>query len=126
MSDTIPLIGGAPPISDKDVWEIKLVLTRIEERMAAGAEAAEHRHANMRAALDNFVPRREIEQTFAGLTVRLSSVEADLDERPDAKCIAEIERRLGKIESNQERVIWAVLSTVALTVASLFGVSIKR
>ena len=125
MTDNLPLIGQ-PPVTSTDLFEIKLALTRIEERTAAAAEAAEHRHANLRQAMENYVPRRELDQIFAGIGVRMASIEGELDDKAARSTLDALEKRVSKVESNQERVIWAVLSTLGMAAANLFGVTLKR
>lgn len=126
MSDPVPLLGERPPVTANDVIEIKFALIRIEERMTASAEAAEHRHANIKQSLDNFVPRRELDQIFAGITARFTSLDADVASRAKDGTVADIGRRVGKIEDAQAWVIRTVALIVIGAVASAVTFAVKH
>lgn len=130
MTDTVPILGERPPVTNNDVWDIKLSLARIEERMTASSESAEHRHANLKQAMDNFVPRRELDQTFAGLGARITSIEADVEEKVTESEVTEVKRRIGLIEGNQtwliRSVLGLVLTSIATAVATVAAFAIKH
>lgn len=126
MPEPLPILGERPPVTPNDVMEIKFSLIRIEERMAASAEAAEHRHANIKQAMDNFVPRRELDQTFAGLNTRLTSLDADVAEKASETEVDEVKRRLGLVEGNQTWVIRSVLGLVFSAIAAVAAYAIKH
>lgn len=67
-----------PPASvvSADLVDIRVTMARIDERTAQQAVTAEHRHNNLKQAMEAFVPRREIEATNRGFDGRLRSLEA--------------------------------------------------
>lgn len=121
MTDTVPILGQGPQVTPGDVLEMKFSLIRIEEQLKSGAKDAEHRHANMKQAMDAFVPRRELDQIFAGITARLASVDGEMKDKAEKTELDDVKRRVGNVESNQTWVTRTVLGLVigAIVAAAL-------
>lgn len=66
----------APPGT---LTEILITLARIEERQQAASANADHRHANLKMALDAFVPRAELEQRHKAVDKRLDTIEGNMN-----------------------------------------------
>lgn len=94
MPDTA--LSGAVAISAADLIEIKVTLTEIRERQTSAAKEAEHRHNNMRAALDGLMPRKEAEARFRDLDEDRKQGDTLVKEE-----VARLEVRISKVERFQ-------------------------
>lgn len=72
-----------------DLSVIKVQLATLLERQ----ESIAHRVKNVDMKTEAFVPRREIEASFAAMAAERSAIGA----------------RLGKVEENQNKFVWAIL-----------------
>lgn len=77
---------GGPPsprgrvvMGDDVIQQILVALARIEERIKAQTEQSEHRHNNMKLAVEGFVPRRELDERFRSMEERLERSELRQD-----------------------------------------------
>ena len=61
-------------MGDDAIGPILVALARIEERIKAQTEQSEHRHNNLKMAIEGFVPRREIEQLFAAQQAQIDDL----------------------------------------------------
>jgi hypothetical protein len=75
MSETTSA-AAAGTMARTDLADIRVALARIDERTAAQATVAEHRHADLKRALAEFVPRREIEADNRLRDRRIAGLEA--------------------------------------------------
>lgn len=58
------------------VQQVLIALARIEERIKAQAEQAEHRHANLKMVVEGFVPRRELDEKFSAITGQIKDLQS--------------------------------------------------
>lgn len=122
-------------MSVRDLLDIKTSLTKLTEQFASFAEAAEHRHSNLKMSLDSFMPRRETEAVFLAGARRMDTIELDLAAKASAddvqRCASkaqtdEIDRRLAKVEGIYERIVWGILATFGTAAASLIVLQIRH
>lgn len=96
-------------MTDEDSTLIKIQLARMEERLMAMTEAAEHRHNNLKMALEGMATKKELET----VNEKVAGAKADLS------------ARIAKLEDNQSRVVWALLGTMGGVVVQMLGLTKK-
>lgn len=96
-------------MTESEETKILIQLARIEERQQAMTEAAEHRHNNLKMALEAMATKKDVEAA----NERIANVKTDLG------------TRLATLEANQSRVIWALLGTMGGVVVNLLGLGKK-
>jgi len=97
-------------MTDDDATIIKIQTARIEERLSAMQDAAEHRHTNLKLSIEGMATKKEVET----VNEKLASTKGDLS------------ARIAQLESNQARVVWALLGTAATVVANVLGLTSKK
>jgi len=97
--------------------KIEVALARIEERQISMAneiqriqDSNDHKHANTKMAMENFVPRREIDAGFAKLSDKIDASN----------------KRIEDLEADRKKVTMALLSSAATMVLSILGFVLKK
>ena len=63
-------------VGDDIVQQILVALARIEERIKAQTEQSEHRHNNLKMAIETFVPRRELDEKFSAIQDHIKDLQS--------------------------------------------------
>lgn len=111
-----PAEEGTPVITHEQVTEILVQLAQLNERQKAMDEAGDHRHNNLKMALDGLASKKDVEAA----NERIGNLKEALEAQKTA-----LSGRITQLETNQSRVVWALLGTMGSVVIQALGLTKK-